>query len=58
MRGHGDSVVSDENEMSATTLAEDVAKVLDHLYRPTEDNGGGEQRPMPPVMLIGHSMGM
>lgn len=47
IRGHGDTVTEQEDDLSAETLAQDVADVLVTMY--------GEAAP--PVILIGHSMG-
>ncbi|KAG4072148.1 hypothetical protein HA402_015647 [Bradysia odoriphaga] len=47
LRGHGDTQTSDDQDLSATTLATDVAKVLEAMY---------PEHP-PPIMLVGHSMG-
>lgn len=47
LRGHGDSQTADEEDLSAETLATDVAKVLEALY---------PENP-PQMMIIGHSMG-
>ncbi|XP_059613015.1 protein phosphatase methylesterase 1 [Phlebotomus argentipes] len=47
LRGHGDTETTDDWDLSATTLATDVARVLSILY--PEDN--------PAVILVGHSMG-
>ncbi|XP_076052134.1 protein phosphatase methylesterase 1 isoform X2 [Oratosquilla oratoria] len=46
-RGHGDSKTTDDVDLSADTLARDVGRVVDAVYR-------GQQ---PPVILVGHSMG-
>ncbi|CAL7945916.1 unnamed protein product [Xylocopa violacea] len=45
LRGHGDTHTSNEEDLSADTLAEDIAAVIKAT---TEDN---------PVILVGHSMG-
>ncbi|XP_076468045.1 protein phosphatase methylesterase 1-like [Babylonia areolata] len=47
LRGHGDTVTSDETNLSAERLSSDVKEVMEALY--------GED--FPPVILIGHSMG-
>lgn len=46
-RGHGDTHTDDEDDLSADTLANDVGDLLKKLY--------GDD--MPPLYLIGHSMG-
>lgn len=45
LRGHGDTNTSNEEDLSANTLAEDVAEIVKAT---TENN---------PVILVGHSMG-
>ncbi|XP_017753346.1 PREDICTED: protein phosphatase methylesterase 1 [Eufriesea mexicana] len=45
LRGHGDTQTSNEEDLSADTLAEDVAAIIKAT---TENN---------PVILVGHSMG-
>ncbi|KAK1127310.1 hypothetical protein K0M31_003854 [Melipona bicolor] len=45
LRGHGDTQTSNEEDLSADTLAEDVAAIVNAT---TENN---------PVILVGHSMG-
>nr|CAD7443617.1 unnamed protein product [Timema bartmani] len=47
LRGHGDTITSNEKDLSAKTMAGDVAAVLQKLY---------DVDP-PPIILIGHSMG-
>ncbi|KXJ72374.1 hypothetical protein RP20_CCG018219 [Aedes albopictus] len=47
IRGHGDTSTEHEDDLSAETLAQDVADVLHSMY--------GDSAP--PVILIGHSMG-
>ncbi|XP_065352442.1 protein phosphatase methylesterase 1 isoform X1 [Cloeon dipterum] len=47
LRGHGETVTSNDDDLSADTLARDVGKVVEHLFR---------DRPEP-VLLMGHSMG-
>ncbi|XP_060576401.1 protein phosphatase methylesterase 1-like [Ruditapes philippinarum] len=47
LRGHGDSVTTDETTLSADVLSSDVGDIVKELY--------GENAP--PVILIGHSMG-
>jgi len=47
LRGHGGSVTSDDEDLSAETLARDVGLVLDKLFPEHEQ----------PVLLVGHSMG-
>ncbi|XP_055676680.1 protein phosphatase methylesterase 1 [Lutzomyia longipalpis] len=47
LRGHGDTETTDDWDLSATTLATDVAKVISALY--PEGN--------PQIILVGHSMG-
>ncbi|XP_071951018.1 protein phosphatase methylesterase 1-like [Antedon mediterranea] len=48
MRGHGDTKTVDESNMSADTLASDVGKVVQTLFKDEE---------VPPIILVGHSMG-
>ncbi|CAK9806398.1 Protein phosphatase methylesterase 1 [Anthophora quadrimaculata] len=45
LRGHGDTYTTNEEDLSADTLAEDVAAIIKET---TENN---------PVILVGHSMG-
>uniref|UniRef100_A0A1L8DN22 Protein phosphatase methylesterase 1 n=1 Tax=Nyssomyia neivai TaxID=330878 RepID=A0A1L8DN22_9DIPT len=47
LRGHGDTETTDDWDLSATTLATDVAKVIGTLY----PDGN------PQIILVGHSMG-
>ncbi|XP_067663143.1 protein phosphatase methylesterase 1-like isoform X2 [Haliotis asinina] len=47
LRGHGDSMTSDDTDLSADTMAKDVGDVVTTLY--------GEDPP--PIILVGHSMG-
>ncbi|XP_055326635.1 protein phosphatase methylesterase 1 isoform X2 [Sitodiplosis mosellana] len=47
LRGHGDTHVENESDLSANTLANDVGEIITKLYPDTS----------PPIMLIGHSMG-
>lgn len=47
LRGHGETETTDDWDLSATTLATDVAKVISTMY--PEGN--------PPIILVGHSMG-
>lgn len=46
-RGHGDTHTKDDGDLSASTLASDVGRVVETMY-------GAQQ---PPCVLIGHSMG-
>lgn len=48
IRGHGNSQTQDDEDLSVSTLAKDVGDVLEALY--------GELV-VPPVVLVGHSMG-
>lgn len=47
LRGHGDSVSTNDSDLSAETLSSDVGDVVNSLY--------GEDPP--PIILVGHSMG-
>lgn len=47
LRGHGDTVTTNEEDLSAETMARDVGDIIRTLY-------GSDP---PPVILIGHSMG-
>ncbi|TGZ63440.1 hypothetical protein CRM22_006926 [Opisthorchis felineus] len=47
MRGHGDTVCQNDDDLSMDTLAKDVIKIIFAMY-PTE---------APPIILVGHSMG-
>ncbi|CAG5119871.1 unnamed protein product [Candidula unifasciata] len=47
LRGHGDSVTSDDSNLSAEKMSSDVGKIISSLYK---DNP-------PPIILVGHSMG-
>ncbi|KAG0723613.1 Protein phosphatase methylesterase 1 [Chionoecetes opilio] len=46
-RGHGNTTTADDGDLSATTLASDIGRVVETMY-------GAQQ---PPCVLIGHSMG-
>lgn len=46
LRGHGNTETSDDTDLSALTMAKDVADVISLLFPNT-----------PPVILMGHSMG-
>jgi protein phosphatase methylesterase 1 len=48
-RGHGDSHTNDDDDLSAETMATDIAKVLAKIY---EDSAH-----TPSILLMGHSMG-
>lgn len=48
-RGHGDSHTDDDDDLSAETMATDIANVLAKLY---EDSPSA-----PSILLMGHSMG-
>ncbi|RLU25814.1 hypothetical protein DMN91_001974 [Ooceraea biroi] len=45
LRGHGDTHTTDDEDLSADTLASDVAAVIDEVAHDT------------PIILVGHSMG-
>ncbi|XP_018340667.1 PREDICTED: protein phosphatase methylesterase 1 [Trachymyrmex septentrionalis] len=45
LRGHGDTYTTDDDDLSADTLASDVAAVIDVIEHDT------------PIILVGHSMG-
>ncbi|KAJ4436143.1 hypothetical protein ANN_18770 [Periplaneta americana] len=47
LRGHGDTITTNEEDLSAETMARDVGDIIRTLY-------GSEP---PPIILIGHSMG-
>jgi len=47
LRGHGSTKTNDEEDLSATTMSDDVAAVMKEMF-PDE---------IPPAILIGHSMG-
>ncbi|GFO14488.1 protein phosphatase methylesterase 1 [Plakobranchus ocellatus] len=47
LRGHGDTVTSDDLDLSAERMSRDVGDVLTSLYRDDP----------PPIILVGHSMG-
>ncbi|XP_041359304.1 protein phosphatase methylesterase 1-like [Gigantopelta aegis] len=47
LRGHGDSVTSNDKDLSLDTMSRDVADVIDVLYGDTP----------PQIILVGHSMG-
>ncbi|XP_072143843.1 protein phosphatase methylesterase 1 isoform X1 [Dermacentor andersoni] len=49
IRGHGETVTSNDMDLSADTLSNDVGNVYNAMY-PDESR-------QPPVVLIGHSMG-
>lgn len=48
LRSHGDTVVEDESDLSANTLASDVGRLYKKMYEDTAP---------PPILLVGHSMG-
>ncbi|XP_029668663.1 protein phosphatase methylesterase 1 [Formica exsecta] len=45
LRGHGDTYTTDDEDLSADTLASDVAAIIDAIAHDT------------PIILVGHSMG-
>lgn len=47
LRGHGNTITTDDEDLSANTMSNDVGSVLKTMY--PDD--------MPPVILVGHSMG-
>ncbi|BFZ14915.1 hypothetical protein BsWGS_17954 [Bradybaena similaris] len=47
LRGHGDSVTSDDTNLSAEQMSSDVGDIISSLYK-------GDP---PPIILVGHSMG-
>ncbi|KAJ8882960.1 hypothetical protein PR048_014799 [Dryococelus australis] len=47
LRGHGDTVTSNDTDLSAETMARDVGAIVEAVY----------QSDLPPIVLIGHSMG-
>ncbi|KAI8761823.1 protein phosphatase methylesterase 1 isoform X1 [Biomphalaria glabrata] len=47
LRGHGDSVTSDDTNLSAEQMSSDVGNIIHSLYNDDP----------PPVILVGHSMG-
>lgn len=47
LRGHGDSTAQCEDNLAAKTQADDVVSVVQQLFHPD----------VPPVILVGHSMG-
>ncbi|XP_067136169.1 protein phosphatase methylesterase 1-like [Centruroides vittatus] len=48
LRGHGETKTTNDSDLSAETLSRDVGNVIQNMY-------GSEN--LPPVILIGHSMG-
>lgn len=48
LRGHGETKTTNDNDLSAETLSRDIGKVIENIY-------GAEN--LPPVIIIGHSMG-
>lgn len=48
LRGHGDTVATDEQDLSANTLATDVGRLYKKMY---------EGEVPPNILLVGHSMG-
>ena len=46
LRGHGESRSEDENDLSAETMARDVGRVYEALFK--------DQESKPPAILIGH----
>lgn len=68
LRGHGDSVTDNDLNLSEETLSRDVAEVVHKLYgcdaESDKDSGAknlldddGARKEMPPIVLLGHSMG-
>jgi protein phosphatase methylesterase 1 len=55
LRGHGLSEADDEGDLSAATLAADVAAIWAAACAPDARGGGGA--PPPPTVLVGHSLG-
>lgn len=47
LRGHGDTVTSDDTDLSAERMSSDVGEVVSTLFK---------DKP-PPIILVGHSMG-
>ena len=47
LRGHGDTKNENDEDLSAETMVEDIVSVLNQVF--------GEA--MPPIVLVGHSMG-
>lgn len=48
-RGHGDTCTNDEDDLSAETMATDIGSVIEKIY---------ENKILPKILLLGHSMGM
>ncbi|EEC03411.1 protein phosphatase methylesterase 1 isoform, putative [Ixodes scapularis] len=49
IRGHGETMTTNDNDLSAETLSRDIGAVYSAMY-PDDSN-------QPPVVLVGHSMG-
>uniref|UniRef100_A0A131XS79 Protein phosphatase methylesterase 1 n=1 Tax=Ixodes ricinus TaxID=34613 RepID=A0A131XS79_IXORI len=49
IRGHGETMTSNDNDLSAETLSRDIGAVYSAMYPDDSDQ--------PPVVLVGHSMG-
>jgi protein phosphatase methylesterase 1 len=47
-RGHGNTKTNDDDDLSAETMATDIANVIGKLY---------EKQIMPKIVILGHSMG-
>lgn len=47
LRGHGNTITENDEDLSKDTLAADIGHIVDKLY--------GDEAP--PVVLVGHSMG-
>lgn len=59
LRGHGHSESDDDADLSADTLAADVIALWDRLFNNSEVimEGRAPLDPIPPVVIVGHSMG-
>lgn len=49
LRGHGHTETSDDDDLSADTLANDVINVIERIYR--------DQSEVPKLLIVGHSLG-
>ncbi|CAI4232452.1 unnamed protein product [Auanema sp. JU1783] len=52
LRGHGETICADSNQLSRDTLVQDIANVFNSYYKAQND-----VEENPPVCVVGHSMG-
>ncbi|KAG9508547.1 putative protein phosphatase methylesterase 1, partial [Fragariocoptes setiger] len=57
LRGHGCTQTSDESNLSMDTMVDDVERVITCFHEQLGYNSEDCLRPMPNIVLVGHSMG-